>query len=92
MQLLKRSLYYIARRIGARYIFSNLSLIKLPVRNVAITASLFDFNQWGTKKANRKLKIALVLDMMDPKAEEALTKLRADVKEQVSAIWMQSRN
>ncbi|EFN67695.1 Glycyl-tRNA synthetase [Camponotus floridanus] len=82
MQLLKRSLHHIARRIRAHLVFSNPSLIRLPVRNVATTVSLFDFSQWGTKKANRKLKIALALDMMDPKVEEALTKLRADVKEQ----------
>lgn len=82
MQLIKRSLHYIACRVGAYHVSSNLSLIRLPVRNVVTTASLLDFSRWGTKKANRKLKIALALEIMDPKVEEALASLRANVKEQ----------
>lgn len=81
MQLLKRSLYCIARRTEAYHVFSNFLLTELPVRNVVTTASLLDFSRWGTKKANKKLKIALALDMTDPKVEEVLAPLRANVKE-----------
>ena len=66
---------------------SDVPLTKPSVRSVAATASLLDFSRWGTKKTNRNLKIALALDMTDPKIEEVLAPLRASVKEQVSAIW-----
>lgn len=69
------------------HVSNGVSLVKPPVRSVAATASLLDFSQWGTKKANRKLKIARLFDMTDPKVEEVLAPLRANVKEQVSAIW-----
>lgn len=91
MQLLRRGLHYIARRVAIHRV-SDIPFARPPVRGVAVTASFLDFSRWGTRKANRNLKIALALDMTDPKIEEALAPLRASVKEQVSAIWMQSRD
>lgn len=85
-------MHHIARGIAAHRVSSDVPLARPPVRGVAVTASLLDFSRWGTKKANRNLKIALALDMTDPKVEETLAPLRASVKEQVSAIWMQSRD
>jgi len=91
MRLLRRGLHHIARRVVAHRVSGDVPLAKPPVRGVAATASLLDFSRWGTRKANRNLKVALALDMVDPKVDEALAPLRASVKEQVSAIWMQSR-
>lgn len=87
MQLIKRCLHHIARNLAAHHVSINVLLAKSPVKSVATTAYLLDFSRWGTKKANRKLKIHLALDMADPKIEEVLAPLRTSVKEQVSAIW-----
>lgn len=92
MRLLRRGLHHIAHRVAVHRVSSDVPLARPPVRGVAVTASLLDFSRWGIRKANRNLKIALALDMTDPKVEEALAPLRASVKEQVSAIWMQSRD
>lgn len=39
--------------------------------------------QWGSKKQHRQIKLQLLQQIMDPKAEEILAPLRASVKEQV---------
>ncbi|KYN13767.1 PREDICTED: glycine--tRNA ligase [Trachymyrmex cornetzi] len=82
MRLLRRGLHYIARRVAVHRVSSDVPLARPSVRGVSITASLLDFSRWGTRKANRNLKIALTLDMTDPKVEEVLAPLRASVKEQ----------
>lgn len=83
---------YITRGIVVHHVYTNFSA-RLFIRNVAGTASLFDFSKWGTRKANRKVKISLMSDMMDPKVEEALTPLRLNVKEQVRVPYgKQSEN
>lgn len=92
MRLFRRGLHHIARRVAVHRVSRDVPLARPPVRGVAATVSLLDFSRWGTRKANRNLKIALALDMTDPKIEETLAPLRASVKEQVSAIWMQSRD
>lgn len=84
----KRNLYHIARNV-AHHALNNLQLVKLPIKSIATKSTvLYDFSQWGTKKANRKVKIALTFDIMDSKIEKTLAPFRAKVKEQVSAIWM----
>ncbi|EFN89098.1 Glycyl-tRNA synthetase [Harpegnathos saltator] len=82
MQFLQRGLSYIVGRIVVHHVCNKVSLVKPSVRSVTVTASLPDFSRWGTNKVNRRLKIALALDMTDPKVEEVLAPLRASVKEQ----------
>lgn len=86
MQLFKRSLHYVARRIAA-HVSSNFHFAELSKSITTKSIVLYDFNRWGTRKTNRKVKIALIFDM-DSKIEETLAPLRARVKEQVSAIWI----
>lgn len=85
-------MHSIARRVAVHRVFSDVPFTRPPARGVAVTATFLDFSRWGSRKANRNLKIALTFDMTDPKIEEALAPLRASVKEQVSAIWVQIRN
>lgn len=89
MQLLGRASHQVASRLATYSLPKHVPLGRPPVKSVATTVSLLDFSRWGIKKANRKLKIALALDMTDPEVEGALAPLRASVKEQVSSIWMQ---
>nr|XP_012230165.1 PREDICTED: glycine--tRNA ligase [Linepithema humile] len=81
MQLFKRSLYHIARGVAA-HVSSNLQLANLSKSITTKSSVLHDFSRWGTRKANRKVKIALTFDIMDSKIEETLAPLRARVKEQ----------
>jgi len=92
MQLLRHALHQVASKLAICSLSKDVLFAKPPVRSVATTVGLLNFSRWGTKKAHRKVKIALELDMTDPEVETALAPLRASVKEQVSSIWMQSRN
>ena len=53
-------------------------------RSFSVSARLSGFEQWGTAKKNRKVKLHFQPDMSDPQTEEALAPLRASVKEQVN--------
>lgn len=47
----------------------------------------FSLNQWGKNKKHRTVKLQWYIDTMaDPKVEEILAPLRANVKEQVSKL------
>lgn len=46
-------------------------------------------DNWGSKKAHRKVKLNFFANMSDPKTEEILAPLRSLVKEQVSCFAMQ---
>ncbi|XP_029034569.1 glycine--tRNA ligase [Osmia bicornis bicornis] len=84
MQFISRNLYLFYRETAHATCKS--ILIKQFVRGFTVTTRLtsskWDYNTWGTKKQNRKVKIQILPDMSDPKIEEILTPLRESVKEQ----------
>ncbi|KZC10262.1 PREDICTED: glycine--tRNA ligase [Dufourea novaeangliae] len=81
MQCISRNLLFLCRT-AARGICKDNTINKQPLRKFTVTARLADFNNWGTVKKTRKVKIQIFTDMSDPKIEEILSPLRANVKEQ----------
>ncbi|KAG7212729.1 hypothetical protein KM043_012996 [Ampulex compressa] len=81
MQTILHTLKF-ACRITARRACNHVTFDRQNLRGFAVTSKLSDLSRWGTKKNDRRVKIQIISEMTDPKAEEILAPLRASVKEQ----------
>lgn len=76
---------FVSRFVVKRHIYLH---VKAPILRVdrqfttGLAAAVKEFN-WGSNKKHRAVKLHFPTDMTDPKIEEVLAPLRANVKQQV---------